>query len=145
MNERLREELKAMAAEDRRVRQELLESGELGDGYAPRMEAVHRENAARLKDLILEYGWPDRDLVGDEGTLAAWFIAQHAIGDPEFQREALRLIQEKVSQGRVPAAQKRICSTESRCMRVVRKGTEPSHSYVQMANTGGGKPRIPTL
>jgi len=31
MNERLREELKTMAAEDRRLRQELLDNGELGD------------------------------------------------------------------------------------------------------------------
>ena len=69
------------------------------------MEQVHRQNTARLKQVILEYGWPDRDLVGEEGTLAAWFIAQHAIGDPQFQRQALELVQEKVSQGRVPAAQ----------------------------------------
>lgn len=105
MDERLREELKTMAGEDRRVRQELLEKGELGDAYAPQMEALHRQNAARLKDIIVEHGWPDRDLVGDEGTIAAWFIAQHAIGNPEFQRQALKLVQEKVGQGRVPAAQ----------------------------------------
>lgn len=105
MNESLREELKAMAAEDRRLRQELLDNGELGDGYAPRMEALHRKNTSRLKEIIAEHGWPDRELVGDEGTLAAWFIAQHSIGDPEFQRQALKLIQERVSQGRVPAAQ----------------------------------------
>jgi hypothetical protein len=105
MNESLREELKAMAAEDRRLRQELLDSGELGDGYSARMEALHRDNTSRLKEIITEHGWPDRELVGDEGTLAAWFIAQHSIGDPEFQRQALRLVQEKVSHGRVPAAQ----------------------------------------
>lgn len=105
MNESLRDELKAMAAEDRRLRQELLDNGELGDGYAPRMEALHRKNTARLKEIITEHGWPDPELVGDEGTSAAWFIAQHSIGDPEFQRQALKLIQEKVSQGRVPAAQ----------------------------------------
>lgn len=105
MNEHLREELKTMAADDRQLRQELLDNEELGDGYAPRMEGLHRKNAARLKDIIIEYGWPDCELVGDEGTLAAWFIAQHAIGDPEFQRQALTLIQEKVSQGKVPPAQ----------------------------------------
>jgi hypothetical protein len=105
MNESLREELKTMAAEDRRLRQELLDSGELGDSYSPRMEALHRKNASRLKQIIVQHGWPDRELVGEEGTLAAWLIAQHAIGDPEFQRHALKLIQEKVSQGKVPAAQ----------------------------------------
>ena len=105
MNEALREELLAMRAEDLRVRGELLESGELGRGYGPRMEAVHRCNALRLREIIAEHGWPDIDLVGAEGTLAAWFIAQHAIGEPQFQRQALSLVQEKVKQGKAPAAQ----------------------------------------
>jgi uncharacterized protein DUF6624 len=69
-----------MRAEDLRVRQELLESGELGNSFVPRMEAVHRKNAQRLREIIGEYGWPDTELVGSDGTLAAWFIAQHAIG-----------------------------------------------------------------
>jgi len=82
-----------------------MHSGELGEGYAPRMEAVHRRNALRLRQIIAEHGWPDRELVGAEGTLAAWFITQHAIGEPDFQRQALSLIQGKVKQGKVPAAQ----------------------------------------
>ena len=94
-----------MRAEDLRVREELLQTGELGQGYAPRMEAVHRQNAARLKQIIAEHGWPDRELVGDDGTLAAWFIAQHAIGEPDFQRLALRLVRDKVKAEKVPPAQ----------------------------------------
>ncbi len=82
-----------------------MDSGELGGAYVPRMEAVHRANAARLREIIDQHGWPDADLVGDDGTLAAWFIAQHAIGEPDFQRRALALAQEKVREGRVPAAQ----------------------------------------
>ena len=106
MNEPLRQELIAMRAEDLRVREELIQSGEMaGTHYVPRMEAVHRKNAERLRQIIAEFGWPDTDLVGEDGTLATWFIAQHAIGEPDFQREALRLVQDKVKHGRVPAAQ----------------------------------------
>jgi hypothetical protein len=105
MNEALRAELVAMRAEDLRVREELLKSGELGNGYAPSMEAVHRKNAQRLREIIAGYGWPDTQLAGSEGALAAWFIAQHAIGEPDFQRYALALIQEKVNHGEVPPAQ----------------------------------------
>jgi hypothetical protein len=101
----LREELIAMRDEDLCVREELLQTGELGRGYAPRMEAVHRKNALRLREIISEHGWPDRELVGADGTLAAWLIAQHAIGEPDFQRQALALVREKVEQGKVPAAQ----------------------------------------
>lgn len=105
MDDALREKLTAMRTEDLRVREELSQSGELGQGYAPRMEAVHRWNASRLQEIVAEHGWPDRELVGADGTLAAWFIAQHAIGQPDFQRQVLMLVQEKVKQGRVPAAQ----------------------------------------
>ncbi len=101
----LRDELVAMRAEDLRVRQELMDSGELGGAYVPRMEAVHRANAARLREIIDVHGWPDAELVGDDGTLAAWFIAQHSIGEPDFQRRALALVRDKVREGRVPAAQ----------------------------------------
>jgi hypothetical protein len=105
VNEALRAELVGMRTEDVRVREELLESGQLGKGYVPRMEAVHRKNAQRLREIIAEYGWPDTELVGSDGTLAAWFIAQHAIGEPDSQRYALALIQEKVKHGEVPPAQ----------------------------------------
>jgi hypothetical protein len=89
-----------MRAEDLRVREELLQSGELGQGYAPRMEVVHRKNAARLQAIIAEHGWPDSELVGADGTLAAWFVAQHTIGEPDFQRQALTLVQEKGGRGK---------------------------------------------
>jgi hypothetical protein len=101
MNEPIREELLALDSEDRRVRQELLDQGALGDGYHPRMESVHKRNAARLKEIIAQHGWPGRTLVGDEGAFAAWRIAQHAIGDPPFQRLCLGLLEEAASQGDV--------------------------------------------
>jgi GNAT superfamily N-acetyltransferase len=102
LNAALCEELIAMRDEDLRVRQELLESGELGGSYVPRMEAVHIKNAERLGAIIDEYGWPDGELVGEDGAKAAWFIAQHAIGFPDFQRKCLALLQRSADQGRVP-------------------------------------------
>jgi hypothetical protein len=91
-----------MRAEDQRVRHELLESGELGGSYVPRMEAVHIRNAGRLRQLIAEHGWPDEALAGKDGAEAAWIIVQHAIGEPEFQREMLRLLQACADAKRVP-------------------------------------------
>ena len=64
VNDELRSKLLAMRTEDRRVRQELLESGELGGAYVPRMEEVHRKNAAGLRQLIVHYGWPTEDIAG---------------------------------------------------------------------------------
>jgi hypothetical protein len=103
INEQLRQELVAMRAEDTRVREELLASGELGGAYVPRMEEVHRRNAARLRQLIELHGWPAEDIAGKDGAQAAWLITQHAIGEPEFQRHALTLLWVCTSEGRVPA------------------------------------------
>src|ERR1700746_1158119 len=64
MDEQLAAELLAMKAEDLRVRDELARDGSLLDGYHPRMEEMHRRNAARLREIIAERGWPRQSLVG---------------------------------------------------------------------------------
>ena len=103
VKESLREELVRMRNEDLDLRKELLDSGQLGGAYVPQMEAVHVKNAARLRELIAEHGWPAEDIAGKDGSEAAWLIAQHAIGEPDFQKRVLLLITESVSSGRTPA------------------------------------------
>jgi hypothetical protein len=102
IDEVLRQKLLDMRAEDMRVRQELAEFGQLGDGYVPRMEAVHIANATRLRELIARHGWPGESIAGKDGAEAAWLVVQHAIGEPEFQREMLRVIQACAAAKRVP-------------------------------------------
>ncbi|HTS05674.1 MAG TPA: DUF6624 domain-containing protein [Candidatus Eisenbacteria bacterium] len=103
VNESLRDELLAMRAEDLRVRQELLDAGELGGAYVPRMEAIHIKNAVRLRQVISEHGWPAEDIAGKDGAEAAWIITQHAIGEPDFQKDVLRLLNKCAAAGRIPA------------------------------------------
>jgi hypothetical protein len=103
LNEQLRSELIAMSEEDMRVRAELAAANQLGGAYVPRMEAVHVKNASRLRELIERHGWPTEEIAGKDGAEAAWLVAQHAIGEPEFQRQALRLIQECVAKRQVAA------------------------------------------
>jgi hypothetical protein len=102
---RLARELVELAAEDGRVRDALARDGSLFGGYHPRMEAVHRANAARLASVIDAIGWPTEPLVGAEAAEAAWLVAQHAIGDPAFQRRALGLLAHAAARGEVPAWQ----------------------------------------
>ena len=103
LNAQLRAELIAMQEEDLRVRQELLDAGLLGGSYVPGMEAVHRKNAARLRQIIASHGWPAEDIASKDGAEAAWMIAQHAVGEPEFQRAVLRLVQQCAAEGRAPS------------------------------------------
>jgi hypothetical protein len=105
INEALRQELVSMRQEDLRVRDELVAANQLGGPYVPRMEAVHVRNAARLRELIAQHGWPAEDIAGEDGAQAAWFIVQHAVGEPGFQRAVLTLLREHAHAGRVPAWQ----------------------------------------
>ena len=119
LNEALRRELLAMREEDRRVRTELANAGELGGPYVPRMQDVHIRNAARLRALISEHGWPVEDIVGKDGSEAAWLIAQHAIGEPEFQRMALSLLQVAAAIEQSRPGMPRIWKTGLPCRRAV--------------------------
>jgi hypothetical protein len=53
-----------------------------------------------LRELIARHGWPSEDKAGEDGAEAGWLIAQHAIGEPEFQRRALQWVRESADQGR---------------------------------------------
>ncbi len=102
MNEKLRAQLIALRDHDFAVRERLLAEGALHRGYHPQMEAVHRANAERLASIITEFGWPGQTLVGDDGAEAAWLIAQHAIGLPDFQRSCLEHLRGAVEAGEAP-------------------------------------------
>ena len=42
------------------------------------VEAVDRENVARVRKIIDSGGWPGSSIVGRKGSAAAWTILQHA-------------------------------------------------------------------
>jgi hypothetical protein len=105
MNEALRVELIHMKDHDLQVRQRLMDEGKLGGFYVPEMEAIHRHNAARLREIIGEHGWPHEEIAGEDGAKAAWLIAQHAIGEPDFQRQTLVLLKKHTAEGKLPAWQ----------------------------------------
>jgi hypothetical protein len=105
MNDALRQQLMAMAAEDARVRAELAATGELFHGYAQRMEDVHRRNARDLLALVQAHGWPGRTLVGEDAMHAAWIVLQHAVGEPEVQRGCLPVLRSAAEHGEATLAQ----------------------------------------
>jgi hypothetical protein len=57
------------------------------DGDAlKRANEFHR---ARLKAIIAAHGWPTITMVGEDGSKAAWILAQHSDVEPAFQREVI--------------------------------------------------------
>jgi hypothetical protein len=57
-----------------------------------RLEDVDRDNTRWLGELVNRQGWPGRSLVGEDGAVAAWLLAQHADQDPPLQRRCLELM-----------------------------------------------------
>jgi hypothetical protein len=111
----IRAELQTMAAEDLRVREELARSGELFEGYHPRMREVHERNATRLGAIMEAHGWPGRSFVGDDASEAAWLILQHAIGNPSLQRRGLTRMREAAATGDASAVHVAMLEDRIRC------------------------------
>lgn len=78
---------------DLALRDELIQRGELGEGYNEEMRALHNKNARVLNEIIDSIGYPTIAKVGKEGSEAAWLVIQHAIEQPEFMKKCAQLLQ----------------------------------------------------
>lgn len=83
----LRDELLQMRASDQEVRQ-AADHGDFG-----KWVDTDARNQKRLKEIIKQYGWPTRSMVGEDGAQAAWLIAQHSDSDKDFQKKVLGLME----------------------------------------------------
>ena len=63
-----------------------------------RMERVDADNLAWLKGVVASKGWPTKSMVGPDGALGAFLIAQHA-SDLEFMNACLGHIREAYKAG----------------------------------------------
>lgn len=82
------EEIIRLKNNDLELREKLIQEGELGNGYHPEMEKLHKENAQYLKSIIELIGFPTISKVGQEASDAAWLIIQHSISDPELMKSS---------------------------------------------------------
>ncbi len=108
MNTTLARELAAMAAEDQKMRHETLQNAEDGPARMSvsermRWRRVDVANTDRLRQILLEHGWPGESLVGRDGVRDAWLLAQHADHDLTTQRWALELVSWAVADGEANA------------------------------------------
>jgi hypothetical protein len=103
----LRHELLARMNEDQKLRRLSTEVMAGKDPTAPatkketasivkQMVEVDASNTGRMNEIVDHYGWPGRSLVGEDGSLAAWLLVQHADQDRAFQKRCLVLLAEAV-------------------------------------------------
>jgi len=95
----LRRELLERRDRDRTLRNRLIQSGaaQPDPEIADELRAVDMSNTSRIKEIIREHGWPGPNLVGHDGTAAAWLLVQHST--IEFQREMLPIVKEAYTAG----------------------------------------------
>jgi len=106
LNEGLRKELLQRVKEDQDGRFAMIEmmkrakiattdeAKKANVAEAKRLEAIDRQNTARMKEIVAKHGWPGRSLVGVDGANAAWLLVQHADLDKPFQKQCLELMRE---------------------------------------------------
>ncbi|MEL6867452.1 MAG: DUF6624 domain-containing protein [Bacteroidota bacterium] len=85
---------------DLQLRDQLIQSGQLGKGYNKEMEALHNHNAQALDQIISKIGYPSIDKVGKEASEAAWLVIQHAISQPSFMKKCAYLLEQAIQENK---------------------------------------------
>jgi hypothetical protein len=95
----LRRELLKLVEQDQAIRNELISKGVKNPDKAilARMQAIDTSNTKRMRAIVGKYGWPSPELVGRDGTGAAFLLVQHA--DLAFQKEMLPLVEKAYRSG----------------------------------------------
>ena len=98
-NPALRQELLERFEQDQAIRDEYIKKGvEHPDpAVLARMQATDDANTERMRAIVRQYGWPGPELVGQDGTEAAFFLVQHA--DLALQKEMLPLVEKAYKKG----------------------------------------------
>lgn len=93
---KLRAEILAMAEVDQNVRSKVMahypqmEPSDVEE--MKRLDALHEK---RMREIIAEFGWPGRSLVGADGSNQAWLIVQHC--SLSLQEECLPILERSVA------------------------------------------------
>lgn len=86
------EKIISLKNKDLALRNQLLQLGQLENGYHEEMQQLHNKNAEILNKIMDSIGYPTIKKVGKAGNEAAWLIIQHAIGQPEFMKKSAKLL-----------------------------------------------------
>lgn len=81
---------------DLELRDKLILNRQLSDGYNEEMAGLHNKNAEILNEIIDQIGYPTIDKVGEESSEATWLVIQHSIGQPNFMKKCLKLLENAV-------------------------------------------------
>ncbi len=88
-------------AEDQAVRDESKRTD--SEAARARFRASSKRSVELMRKIVTEHAWPGRSLVGHDGAMAAWVLAQHLDEEPALQRQCLGLLERAVADGEADA------------------------------------------
>src|ERR1043166_2468045 len=102
-NKKLSDQLiKLSAKQQERVQNEVADN-KSAETIVKTLRSSRAANTNELCSIIKQYGWPTRDLVGEEGKRAAFFLLRNSSTN-ELQRDLLPLIIAAVKKGEISKA-----------------------------------------
>ena len=147
-NKALQIEIIKMYINDQSVRgnvlSEVISKYKLDDYQLTKLDAVSidKMNRDRLKEIILEFGFPTRQLVGKEAMQGIFLMIQHSDGDKEWQREQLTNIEKAVKLGDIDGQSYaylydriKINGGEKQLYGTQFKNVDPTNKKVELADT----------
>lgn len=97
-------ELVAMGVEDQELRQDLTPARMQDSAFRRRIARGDSARSERLREIVAEYGWPDRSAAGEEAADAAFLILQHS-PHHDFQSRMVQEIEALAEEGDVSGQQ----------------------------------------
>ena len=129
-NEAIAAEILGMAEADQKMRHEVSTDQRSWD------RSVDERNAARMRAIVSQMGWPTTSKVGAQAEHMAWLLVQHA--ELEFQKECFALMAREPADEVCP---RHLAYLEDRIR--VREGL-PQRYGTQLQKSGEGWQPLPT-
>src|SRR6267154_1287435 len=102
-NKKLSDDLIKLSAKQQQRLQDNVTDNKSGNTLIDTIRKSREENTNDLCAIVKQYGWPTRDLVGDEGARAAFFLLRNS-STSELQRDLLPVIIAAVKKGEITKA-----------------------------------------
>ena len=104
LDQKLSEHLLKLEAREQERIQSNVADNKSGETILKTLRSSRQETSNELCAIVKQYGWPTRELVGDQGEEAAFFLLRNS-ASPDLQRDLLPVIIALTKKGEVRKAQ----------------------------------------
>ncbi|MFN2577606.1 MAG: VWA domain-containing protein [Pyrinomonadaceae bacterium] len=99
-DKKLSDELIKLSAKQQQRLEDNIADNKSGDAIIKSLKTSREQNTNELCAIVKQYGWPTRDLVGDDGARSAFFLLRNS-STSELQRDLLPIVIAAVKKGEI--------------------------------------------